>query len=64
MAISPQVQEKSAEVKRKYRLAFPVLGDPGHAYARQLSLAFTLPDLSLLGVYSDIDIAPPPPVQQ
>ena len=31
-------------MKRKQRLAFPVLGDPGHAYARKLSLAFALPD--------------------
>jgi hypothetical protein len=26
--------------------------------------ALTIPDLSRRGVYSDIDMAPPPPVQQ
>ncbi len=33
----------NAEVKAKHKLAFPVLGDPGNAYARSLGLAFELP---------------------
>ena len=42
VAISPQTQDRSAEVKAKHRLEFPVLADAGNEYARQLSLAFSL----------------------
>ena len=31
-------------MKAKQKLAFPVLSDPGNAYADALSIAFTLPD--------------------
>ena len=44
IAISPQTREKNAEVKKKQRLAFPVLSDPENSYARQLSLVFKFPD--------------------
>lgn len=43
MAISPQIPAKNAEVKEKHKLGFPVLSDPGHAWARQLGLVFTMP---------------------
>ncbi len=33
----------NAEVQAKQKLAFPVLSDPGNAYARALGLAFELP---------------------
>jgi peroxiredoxin len=58
VAISPQVQEKNAEVKSKHRLEFPVLSDMGHAYARQLSIVFALPE-ELRGVYKNFGIALP-----
>ena len=44
MAVSPQVPGKNAEIREKHRLDFPVLSDPGNAWARQLSLVFKLPD--------------------
>jgi peroxiredoxin len=44
VAISPQTIDWNAKVKEKLRLGFPVLSDPGHAYARQLNLAWSLPD--------------------
>lgn len=40
VAISPQTQTRNAEVKQKHQLGFPVLSDPGNAYARKLSLVF------------------------
>ena len=55
VAISPQIHEKNAEVKKKQRLAFSVLSDPGNSYARQLSLVFTLPD-ELRAVYRGFGI--------
>jgi peroxiredoxin len=58
VALSPQVQEKNAEVKRKHRLGFPVLSDLGHAYARQLSLVFALPE-DLRRVYRGFGIVLP-----
>jgi peroxiredoxin len=45
-------------MKRKHHLAFAVLSDPGHAYARQLSLAYALPD-DLREVYQAFGIALP-----
>ncbi len=44
VAISPQTPEHNAEVKAKQRLAFPVLSDPGNAYARELSLVHGFPE--------------------
>lgn len=44
MAISPQTVAWNAKVKEKLRLGFPVLSDPGNAYAKQLNLAWPLPD--------------------
>jgi len=58
VAISPQTTEKNAAVKKNNRLAFPVLSDPGHAYARQLALVHTLPD-DLREVYTAFDIVLP-----
>jgi len=45
----------NAEVKAKHRLAFPVLGDPGNAYARSLGLAFELP-ADLRAIYGGFGI--------
>ena len=42
VAISPQLTAKNAEVKRRHRLAFSVLTDEGNAYAKQLSIVFSL----------------------
>ena len=50
VAISPQLPEKSAEVKAKHRLAFPVLGDAGNAYAASLGLVHGFPE-DLRAVY-------------
>ena len=44
MAVSPQVPEKNAEVKRNQRLGFPVLSDPGNRYARELGLVHGFPE--------------------
>ncbi len=43
-------------MKRKLRLAFPILSDPGNAYAKRLGLAFSLPD-DLREVYRGFGIA-------
>ena len=45
----------NAEVKAKHRLTFPVLGDPGNAYARSLGLAFELP-ADLRAIYGGFGI--------
>ena len=42
VAISPQIKAKNVEVKQRHRLAFSVLSDRGNAYARKLSIAFSL----------------------
>jgi peroxiredoxin len=55
VAISPQTQEKNAEVKRKHRLAYPVLSDPGNAYARELKLVHGFPD-DLREIYKGFDL--------
>ena len=44
MAISPQTVAWNAKVKEKLRLGFPVLSDPGNAYARQMNLPWALPE--------------------
>ena len=58
MAISPQVNAKNAEMKRRHKLAFPVLSDPGNAYAGQLSLVHRLPE-DLQKVYTGLGIVLP-----
>lgn len=58
VAISPQIREKNAEVKRKHGLGFPVLSDRGNEYARQLSLVYTLPE-DLREVYGNFGIDVP-----
>ena len=45
----------NAEVKAKHKLAFPVLSDPGNAYARSLGLAFELP-ADLRAIYGGFGI--------
>jgi peroxiredoxin len=52
------VPEKNAEVKAKHRLGFPVLGDPGNQYAKELGLVFSLPD-DLRTVYAGFGIVLP-----
>ncbi len=44
MAISPQTVAWNTKVKEKLRLGYPVLSDPDNAYAKQMNLAWTLPD--------------------
>ena len=44
VAISPQVPEKSAEMREKNGVRYPILSDAGNAYAKQLSLAWGFPD--------------------
>jgi peroxiredoxin len=58
VAVSPQIAEKSAAVKEKHRLTFPVLSDAGNTYAKSLALAFALPD-DLRAVYSAFGIVLP-----
>jgi peroxiredoxin len=58
VAVSPQVREKNAEVKRNNRLEFPVLSDPGNAYARRLGLVFALPD-DIRAIYGSFDVVLP-----
>jgi len=41
VAVSPQLTSRNVEVKERHRLTFPVLSDPGHAWARKLGLVFT-----------------------
>ena len=43
VAISPQTVELTADVKRKWKLPFPVLSDEGHGYAAELGLVHELP---------------------
>ena len=45
-------------MRRKYRLTYPVLSDRGNAYAKQLSLAFTLPE-NLQAIYREFGIVLP-----
>ena len=45
-------------MKAKHSLAFPVLGDPGNAYAKELSLTFVYPD-DLLEIYRGFGIHRP-----
>ncbi len=57
VAISPQTVEFTAEVKRKWKLPFPVLSDAGNAYAAELGLAHTIPaDLQKGYAGFDIDL--------
>ena len=58
MAISPQVPEKNAEVKKKHRLAYPVLSEAGNAYARKLGLVHGFPD-DLKEIYTAFGIVLP-----
>lgn len=58
MAISPQITERNAEVKERHKLGFPVLSDPGHAWARQLGLVFTMPQ-PLQALYTKFGILIP-----
>ena len=58
VAISPQEPEQVEELRRKYRLTYPVLSDRGNAYAKQLSLAFTAPE-NLRAVYRQFEIVLP-----
>lgn len=58
MAISPQVRERNAEIRAKQHLAFPVLADPGNAYARRLGLVFAFPD-DLREVYRGFNLVLP-----
>ena len=55
VAISPQIVDKNGEVKKKLRLDYPVLSDLGNAYAKELCLAFALPD-DLRGIYAGFGI--------
>ena len=55
VAISPQTVEFTAEVKRKWKLPFPVLSDAGNAYAAELGLVHTLPE-ELQQVYAGFGI--------
>jgi peroxiredoxin len=58
VAIAPQIREKNLEVKNQHRLAYPVLGDSGHAYLRGLGLVFAFPDdLRELYLSFGIDLA-------
>lgn len=48
----------NAEVEAQHKLAFPVLSDPGNAYARALGLSFELPaDLRAIYGGFGIDLA-------
>lgn len=58
VAVSPQMTGKNAEVKERHKLGFPVLSDPGHAWARQLGLVFTLP-AGLQALYTKFGIMLP-----
>ncbi len=55
MAISPQQSKYSAQIARRHKLSFPVLGDPGNAFAAKLGLVFTLP-ADLKEVYDNFGI--------
>ena len=58
MAISPQTREKNAEMKQKHGLSFPILSDPGNAWARKLSLVFSLPE-DLRAIYLQFGLSLP-----
>lgn len=45
-------------MKRKHRIGFPVLSDPGHAYTRRLSLVFSMPE-DLREIYRNFGVAIP-----
>jgi class 3 adenylate cyclase len=58
VVISPQTSAKSAEIKRRHNLEFPVLVDSGNNYARKFSIVFTLPE-DIQNVYKNFDIRLP-----
>lgn len=45
-------------MKAQHKLAFPVLSDPGNAWAKRLSLVFTLPE-DLRPIYTAFGLALP-----
>ena len=51
MAISPQIPKYNGRISRRHKLSFDVLSDPGNLFARELGLAFELPE-ALKGVYT------------
>jgi peroxiredoxin len=53
--ICPQLPEYLAELKAKQTLDFPLLHDPGNAYAARLGIAMTLPD-DLVAIYAKFGI--------
>lgn len=44
VAISPQLPEHSAKIKKRHELEFPVLSDQGNEVARKFGLVFAFPD--------------------
>jgi peroxiredoxin len=58
IAISPSVPEKSAEIKDRHGLEFPILSDAGNTWARSLGLIFALPE-DLREVYRGFGIVLP-----
>ncbi len=58
IAISPQTPDKSAELRAKHKLAFPILFDEGNAWSDKLGLTHTLPE-DLREVYKDFALSLP-----
>lgn len=55
VALTPQKPEKSQEMVEKHNLNFPLLSDPGNAYAGELGLRFEL-DPEVKDIYHKIGI--------
>ncbi len=55
VALCPQTVEMNAAVVASHKLTFPVLSDPGNAYAAQLGLRHGFPD-DLKQIYRDFGI--------
>ena len=58
VAISPQTPDKSAELRAKHRLTFPILFDARNAWSEQLGLTHSLPE-DLREVYRGFQLTLP-----
>lgn len=57
LAISPQQPAANAAVREKLKLDYPILADPGNAFARQLGVVYRVPaDLQQLYLGFGIDV--------
>jgi len=58
VAISPQVDKYSRQIKKKHELGFEILSDSGNEFAEKLGLKWGLPDY-LIEIYNSFGIELP-----